>query len=265
MADRIVTDLSDVRLRSGMGAAITSEFLQMNSFDICKWEDDFLSGVLTSSVYTTAATGSGSAVAAAVLAPSASANEWGNIRLTTGTTNDGISAMSLPLQCKGDYNAVMAIRYRISAIADVKIEVGFRNTVANNSAGIVNVLDTPSFNGSSPDGCCWVFDTDATVDTWAAEGVKAGTEATGVTLATTAGGAAPVADTYQTMVVALMEDNAYFDRYSADGRKQGDTIMLTDCNTGSVNLAPSIFVQTRNTTSKNLDVDFFKMWQLRRS
>ena len=263
MADRIVTDLSDVRLRSGMGAAIMADFLQMNSFDICKWEDDFLSGVLTSSVYTTAATGSGSAAAAAVLAPSASANEWGNIRLTTGTTNDGISAMSLPLQCKGDYNAVMAVRYRINAITDVKIEVGFRDSVANNTAGIVNALDTPSFSASN--GCCWVFDTDATVDTWAAEGVKATSAATGVTLATTAGGAAPVADTYQTMVVALMEDNAYFDRYSADGRKQGATIMLTDCNTGSVNLAPAVFVQTRNTTSKNLDVDFFKMWQLRRS
>jgi len=262
MADRIVTDLSDVRLRSGMGAAITADFLQMNSFDICKWEDDFLSGVLTSSVYTTAATGSGSAVAAAVLAPSASANEWGNIRLTTGTTNDGVSSMSLPLQCQGDYNAVMAIRYRISAIADVKIEIGFRDSVAS-TTGTVNVLDTPSFSASN--GCCWVFDTDATTDTWAAEGVKATSVATGVTLATTAGGAAPVADTYQTMVVALMEDNAYFSRYSADGRKQGDTIMLTDCNTGSVNLAPAVFVQTRNTTSKNLDVDFFKMWQLRRS
>jgi hypothetical protein len=262
MADRIVTDLSDVRLRSGMGAAITADFLQMNSFDICKWEDDFLSGVLTSSVYTTAATGSGSAVAAAVLAPSASANEWGNIRLTTGTTNDGVSSMSLPLQCQGDYNAVMAIRYRISAIANVKIEIGFRDSVAS-TTGTVNALDTPSFSASN--GCCWVFDTDATVDTWAAEGVKATSAATGVTLATTAGGAAPVADTYQTMVVALMEDNAYFDRYSADGRKQGATIMLTDCNTGSVNLAPAVFVQTRNTTSKNLDVDFFKMWQLRRS
>ena len=262
MADRIVTDLSDVRLRSGMGAAITADFLQMNSFDICKWEDDFLSGVLTSSVYTTAATGSGSAAAAAVLAPSASANEWGNIRLTTGTTNDGVSSMSLPLQCQGDYNAVMAIRYRISAIANVKIEIGFRDSVAS-TTGTVNALDTPSFSASN--GCCWVVDTDATIDTWAAEGVKATSAATGVTLATTAGGAAPVADTYQTMVVALMEDNAYFDRYSADGRKQGQTIMLTDCNTGSVNLAPAVFVQTRNTTSKNLDVDFFKMWQLRRS
>ena len=156
----------------------------------------------------------------------------------------------------------MAIRYRISAIANVKIEIGFRDSVAS-TTGTVNALDTPSFSASN--GCCWVFDTDATVDTWAAEGVKATSAATGVTLATTAGGAAPVADTYQTMVVALMEDNSYFDRYSADGRKQGATIMLTDCNTGSVNLAPAVFVQTRNTTSKNLDVDFFKMWQLRRS
>jgi hypothetical protein len=261
MADRIVTDLSDVRLRSGMGAAITSEFLQMNSFDICKWEDDFLSGVLTTSVYTSSA--GGAATAFAVLAPSASANEWGVIRGVTGTTDDQAVALSLPLQCKGDYNAVMAVRYRISAITTVKIEIGFRDTVASQT-GTVNALDTPSF--SATNGCCWAFDTDATVDTWAAEGVKASSAATGVTLATTAGGAAPVVDTYQTMVVALMEDNAYFSRYSADGRKQGDTIMLTDCNTGSINLAPTVYVQNRaGSASRNIDIDFFKMWQLRRS
>ena len=261
MADRIVTDLSDVRLRSGMGAAITSEFLQMNSFDICKWEDDFLSGVLTTSVYTSSA--GGAATAFAVLAPSASANEWGVIRGVTGTTDDQAVALSLPLQCKGDYNAVMAVRYRISAITTVKIEIGFRDTVASQT-GTVNALDTPSF--SATNGCCWVYDNDATVETWAAEGVKATAAATGVTLATTAGGAAPVVDTYQTMVVALMEDNAYFSRYSADGRKQGDTIMLTDCNTGSVNLAPTVYVQNRaGSASRNIDIDFFKMWQLRRS
>ena len=95
--------------------------------------------------------------------------------------------------------------------------------------------------------------------------MKAGSAATGVTLATTAGGAAPVADTYQTMVVALMDDNAYFSRYSADGRKQGDTIMLNDCNTAATPVTPAVFVQTRNTTTKLLDIDFFKMWQLRRS
>ena len=261
MADRVVTDLSDVRLRSGMGAAITSEFLQMNSFDMMQWSDDFVdsSNADMDNRYTRAVTGSGSG---AVLTITAN-NDWGIARMTTGTTNDGISAMSLGTICKGDYNAVMAVRYKINVITAAKIEIGFRDSVANNSAGIVNALDDPTF--SATNGCCWVFDTDATIDTWAAEGVKASSAATGVTLATTAGGAAPVADTDQTMVVALMEDNAYFSRYSADGRKQGDTIMLTDCNTGSTAVAPAVFVQTRNTTTKLLDIDFFKMWQLRRS
>ena len=261
MADRVVTDLSDVRLRSGMGAAITSEFLQLNSFDMMQWSDDFVdsSNADMDNRYTRAVTGSGSG---AVLTITAN-EEWGSARMTTGTTNDGISAMSMGTICKGDYNAVLAVRFKINVITAAKIEVGFRDSVANNSAGIVNALDDPTF--SATNGCCWVFDTDATIDTWAAEGVKASSAATGVTLATTAGGAAPVADTYQTMVVALMEDNAYFSRYSADGRKQGDTIMLTDCNTGSTAVAPAVFVQTRNTTTKLLDIDFFKMWQLRRS
>jgi len=264
MADRIVTDLSDVRLRSGMGAAITSEFLQLNSFDMMQWSDDFVdsSNADMDNRYTRAVTGSG---AGAVL--TIQANEpWGVASLVTGTTDNGISAMSLGTICAGEYNTVMAVRYKIDVITFAKIEIGFRDSVANNTVGIVNALNTdgtPSF--SATNGCCWVFDTDATIDTWGAEGVKADTQATGVTLATTAGGAAPVAGTYQTMVVALMDNNAYFSRYSADGRKQGETIMLNDCNTLTTAVAPAVFVQTRNTTTKNLDIDFFKMWQLRRS
>ena len=261
MADRIVTDLSDVRLRSGMGAAITSEFLQMNSVDICKWDDDFMGGVLTTNVYTSAS-GSG-ATAFAVLAASASANEWGNIRLVTGATVNVGGALSLGLQCKGDYNAVMAIRYRTSSAANLHLEIGFRDTVAD-STPITNNIDTPTFHAT--DGVCWAYNTAGSQDTWEALGVKAGSAATGTTLSTSEAGALPVADTYQTMVVAMMEDNAYFSRYSADGRKQGETIMITDSQTGSVNLAPCIYVQGKSSSaSKNIDVDFFKVWQLRRS
>jgi len=261
MADRIIQDLSDIRLRSGDSPEATIEFLQLSSFDVCKWEDDFFdsSNADMDNRYTRAVTGSG---AGAVLTLTAN-QEWGSARMTTGTTNDGISAMSLGTIFKGDYNAVMAVRFKINVITGVKIEVGFRDTVANNSAGIVNVLQTPSFNASN--GCCWVFDTDATVDTWAVEGVNATVVATGETLATTAAGSVPVADTYQTLVVAMMEDSAYFMRYTADGRKQGETILVSGSQLGSVALAPSVFVQTRNTTTKLLDIDFFKAWQLRRS
>ena len=258
MADRIVTDLSDVRLRSGMGAAITSEFLQMNSFDMMSMSDDFIdvSAADMSNRYQRSYSSTG-----VVITPLAD-QPWGVARMDTGTTNDSTSTMSLDLICRGEYNAVVAVRYKINDIADCKIEIGFRDSTAS-STGIVNVLQTPSFNATN--GCCWVYDNDATVDTWAAEGVKAGTAATGVTLSTTAGGAAPLAATYQTMVVALMDDNAYFSRYSADGRKQGDTIMLNDCITAATPVTPSVFLQTRDTTTHHLDIDFFKMWQLRRS
>ena len=261
MADRIVTDLSDVRLRSGMGAAITSEFLQMNSFDTCKWDDDFMGGALTSSVYTSAS-GSG-ATAFAVLTPDASDNEWGNVRLITGATVNVGGALSLGRQCQGDYNAVMAIRYRTSSAAELHLEIGFRDTVAD-STPTTNNIDTPTLHATN--GVCWVYNTAGSQDVWEAVGTKAGTPSSKLTLATTAGGALPVADTYQTMVVAMMEDNAYFMRYSADGRKQGETLMITDTQTGSVNLAPCIYVQSKSAdASKNIDVDFFKVWQLRRS
>ena len=276
MADRIVQDLSDARLRSGFGPGVANEFLQMNSMDISKWDDDFLSGVLTSSVYTTASAGTGAA-AAAVLAPSASANQWGNIRLTTGTVaNTGVSSISLPLQYMGDYNAVMAVRYRLNSAAHVKLEIGFRDTVAS-TTGTMNSLDSHTFHASN--GCCWIYDTAATSDVWQAQGVKATTATTGVDLVASVphtavdpadpaqgnNGALPIADVYQTMVVALMEDNAYFMRYDKDGGKQGATIMLNDCITGSVGVAPCIYLQTRDTTTVHCDIDFIKAWQLRRS
>jgi len=258
MADRIVTDLSDVRLRSGMGAAITSEFLQLNSFDMMQWSDDFTdtSNADMDNRYKRTVSGTGVALTATADQP------WGSARLTTGTTNDSVSSMSKDLICRGEYNAVMAVRFKIDDIDAIKVEIGFRDSTAS-ATGIVNVLNTPSF--SATNGCCWVYDNDATIDTWSAEGVKATVVATGVTLATTAAGAAPIAATYQTMVVALMDDNAYFSRYSADGRKQGDTIMLNDCNTAATPVTPSVFLQTRDTTTHHLDIDFFKMWQLRRS
>ena len=258
MADRIVTDLSDVRLRSGMGAAITSEFLQLNSFDMMQVDDDFVdtSNASMAARYQRSYSGTGVVLTLTADQP------WGSARMTTGTTNDSTSTISLDLICRGEYNAVMAVRFKIDDIDAMKVEIGFRDSTAS-STGIVNVLQTPSFNATN--GCCWVYDNDATVDTWAAEGVKAGSAATGVTLSTTAGGAAPLAATYQTMVVALMDDNAYFSRYSADGRKQGDTIMLNDCITAATPVTPSVFFQTRDTTARYLYMDFFKMWQLRRS
>ena len=258
MADRVVTDLSDVRLRSGMGAAITSEFLQLNSFDMMQVDDDFVdtSNASMAARYQRSYSGTGVVLTLTADQP------WGSARMTTGTTNDSTSTISLDLICRGEYNAVMAVRFKIDDIDAMKVEIGFRDSTAS-STGIVNVLDTPSFGATN--GCCWVYDNDATVETWAAEGVKAGTAATGVTLATTAGGAAPLAATYQTMVVALMDDNAYFSRYSADGRKQGDTIMLNDSNTAATPVTPSVVLQTRDTTARYLYMDFFKMWQLRRS
>ena len=180
----------------------------------------------------------------------------------TGTTDDQVVGLSLARQCAGQYNAVMAVRYRVSAITGLKIEIGFRDSVVS-ATGIVNAIDTPSFNAT--DGVCWVYDTDATTDRWQAHGVANGTAATGVTLSSGVQGEAPVAATWQTMVVAMLEGNSYFIRYDADGQMQGESHYVADSQTATVNLAPAVYVQNRNTTSKNYDLDFFKVWQIRRS
>ena len=115
MADRVVTDLSDVRLRSGMGAAITSEFLQLNSFDMMSVSDDFIdiSNADMANRYQRSYSGTGVTITAA--SPNAD-QPWGSARLTTGTTNDSASCMSKDLICRGEYNAVMAVRFKIDDI-----------------------------------------------------------------------------------------------------------------------------------------------------
>jgi hypothetical protein len=269
MADRIVTDLSDDRLRSGIGPVATGEFLQMLSMDMMQWSDDFVdsSNADMDNRYTRACTGGG---AAGVVLTLEANQEWGSAKMTTGAGTEQISAMSMGTICKGDNNAVLAVRYKINTAALSKIEIGFRDSVANNTAGIVNVLNTPSFSATS--GCCWVYDTDATVDTWKAAGVNGGSAATSIGLtasdphdASHNNGALPIDDVYQTMVVAMLEDNAYFSRYNKDGKKQGATLMVSGSQLGSTLLAPTVFVQARSSSTRILDIDFFKMWQLRRS
>ena len=235
-------------LRNTLGLAREFGFLEFNTLDQVVMFDDFLGDVLDVE-WRTADTGSGSSADAVI---SAGAN--GTIVMVTGTADNGYSALSRELNFQGQLNCVMAARIKVDDIAAVKIEVGF--TDAHDDAGAVDTLAT--YATTATDWVGWIFDTDDTAY-WQATGVDTNTEATKIE-----DSLAPVAATYETLIVALEDTTAHFYRLDANGYQTYRSAPMTGACTKDVSLTPWVFVQSREASdSKTLTVDYVKAWQRR--
>ena len=248
MANPVQKVPSRQNLRNTMGLAREFGFLEFNTLDQTVVFDDFVGDVL-SVEWQTADTGSGSSADAVI---SAGAN--GTIVMVTGTADNGYSAISRELNFQGQLNCVMAARIAVNDIADVKIEVGF--TDAHDDAGAVDTLAT--YATTATDAVGWIFDTDDTAY-WQCFGVDSNTEATKIE-----DGLAPVAATYETLIVAVEDTTAHFYRLDANGYQTYKSAPMTGAVTKDVSLTPWVFVQSRESSdSKTLTVDYIKAWQRR--
>ena len=141
----------------------------------------------------------------------------------------------------------MAVRLAIDAITTVKVEVGFTDVTTD--AGAALVLAPPT--ATADDAALWVLDTDDDAN-WQGFGVAATVLATKYEPAI-----APTAATFETLVVALRDDNARFIRLAEGGGMTTDSGWLPGFVTSTVPLVPWIFVQLRaGTIDRNLQVDF---------
>lgn len=258
MADPIIRVNSRDFLRREMpGRDDLFPFLELNTFDMAVWFDDFMGdqfrydATAPGTYQTTADSG---ATAAAIVTGQVN----GIIRLVTGTTANQKSDISLGLHFRGELNAVIAVRLLASAVTSVKMEVGFTDVVSGTDDGAVNVLATPSFNAT--DAALWVVDTNDTA-LWQAVGVQNGTAAT--KQEPTSDQVGPAAATYETMIVALRDTTAYFYRLNANGRLTYSSDPMTSAVTAATSLTPWVSAHTRNTTSKNCDIDFIWVAQRR--
>ena len=248
MANPVQHVPSRQNLRNTMGLAREFGFAEFNTLDQVVVFDDFVGDVL-SVEWRTADTGSGSSADAVI---SAGAN--GTIVMVTGTADNGYSALSRELNFQGQLNCVMAARIKVDDIAAVKMEIGF--TDAHDDAGAVNTMAT--YATTATDWVGWVFDTDDTAY-WQATGVDTNTEATKIE-----DGLAPVAATYETLIVALEDTTAHFYRLDANGYQTYRSAPMTGACTKDVSLTPWVFVQSRESSdSKTLTVDYIKAWQRR--
>lgn len=252
MADKIARYISREFLRKKIGGRDgLYQFLEYYSVGVSKWEDDFKGDTLDGK-YQSTASGTG-----AVAAATNDGAENGECRLVTGTDNGGRSDLSLGRHYYGQNNAIIAVRLKVSAITSVKIEVGFTDVISGTDAGAVATKATPTFNAT--DCAVWILDTTNNAN-W--EGVATPTGDTNPAT-TVAAGRAPVAATFETMMVALVDNVVYYMAFDANDNLNYGPTAQTGGPSSDVLLTPWVFVQARNTTSKNLDIDYMRVWQRR--
>lgn len=254
MAEPVVIDRTIKRVRREKGGrSWLREFLEYNSPNIVKFEDDFLGDVLDAR-WDTDAIGSGTAAASVLDTPS------GEIKIVTGTGDDEGAELDFgSLAFRGDLYAVMEARVNASALTTVKMEVGFTDAVTD-VGGAVLVLATPTYTAT--DCALWCLDADDSGNAtgWQGIGVKNGT---GITKLEPSG-FDPVANTYQTLVVALRDDAARYMIRDANDAEVYDSGWQAAAVTKTVKLTPWIFCIARAASaSKNMVIDYVNVWQRR--
>ena len=240
-----------LRQKTG-GRAWMRDLFALNAFDITKWEDNFLGDALRGE-YSAVSTGGGDASHDKL---AGSLNGESTLDVGDGGTSSDNEYGGLPLglEWAGDNNAIFCCRLKLSAITTVKVEVGFTDALAD--AGAVNVLATPSFTAT--DCAVWVFDTDDTA-TWQGVGAKAGTAPTKIEDSDIA---APVAGTYQTMIVQLQGDAARFIQLDANHGLIYESAWVANAIEGGTKVTPWVFVQNRTGSIDRLvTMDYFNCYQ----
>jgi hypothetical protein len=251
-------------------------YLDLLSFDMVRWDDDFLGDTLHSGYQL-----AGEGTSLAMSAPT-SATRNGIATMVTGGTDNYAEIASLGLEWYSEQNCTFFALVKMSAITTIKVEVGFCDQTAatggaasNNTGAIVQVLATP--DSTATDGACWVFDTDDTTS-WQLFTVKndATPQKTEPSyIGNFNGDAAPVADRWELLGVSLAGTNARFYRGSMVGSDSSegdftkrltmtyDSGWIADAITKTAALTPHIFVQNRTGSTRTLSVDALWAWQYR--
>ena len=176
----------------------------------------------------------------------------GVIRGATGTTSDGSISLTTPAIYYGDANCGMEIRFKCDTVTSYNFEVGFIDAVPTSNGSGVSDVDTPA--ATATDCALLAIDTSQTITTLAFVTAGSSFTTTATTLTT------PItnltAATYATARIQLVGDNAFCwvngvlaAKHTGSKVEGGDALALW------------VYVRTRNTTTKNFDVDIISAWQ----
>lgn len=239
-------------VRGNIGAAFPFVALGIPPLDVVVFDDDFLGDTIRGDA--TAPGGyevvTGSDGAIAILANQT--NGVAEIRASDGAgAGDEYCGLSLPeLSFLGDNYCGIAARITVDNIATVKMEVGFTDVTTD--AGAIDVLDTPTKNA---DNCAvWIFDTTDT-NFWQAAGFKTNSAATKIEPSI-----APVATTFEWMIVVIEGDNAKFLRLDQHANLTYESNWMEDAIEGGTKICPWIFIQERTGVDRNMQLDRLVVW-----
>lgn len=217
--------------------------------------DDFIRSTLDTNVFTTAVSAGGGPTAFAI---PATRIVGGAIRGITGTTdNDAISIRVNAATLTGNRGGGMAIRFRSDAVTGFSFEIGLTDTLTDFALPGVTDIDTPSVGNGSGNLAAVHMDTDQTLTTMSFVSYD-GTTAAKDDLGTLA----PSASTWMWVVVQMMGTSAIC---MIDGAQEGaDGFGIRSEGISQTTLMmPYALFRTRNTTTKNVDIDAMFWWQER--
>ncbi len=240
--------------------------MEYQSLQVAKVEDDFFGPTLNTFLWNVSNGGGGSA-ANPVISGTLVVN--GAIEMVTGTAGNDTASSDLSggLSYRGDHGAVFVAHIATSSISAGKMELGFTDATAD--AGAVLIKADRTFTAT--DCALWVYDS---IDNANWEGLAANNGTT-APMATVEAGISPVANTFEWLMVELIESDdantecaVEFSRFTSEGvrtfREIGGGIEETNAGpNANVLLTPWIYVEASDGVSKTLTVDYVGVYQAR--
>lgn len=201
------------------------------------------------------------------------AGAGGMIRGVTGATSgDGLSLLGSP-NWYGDRRAGMEVRAKSDVATTLTMEGGFINAVTDMTTPAVTDIDSVTFGAGLTEGAVITIDVGETLTTFALA-TKSGTYTTafkkvfyGPAINGTTG-VGVTAGEWVTLRVQLDGDNVHGFIYNNAGLLVSEahipaagTAALTGGIEGGTALKPWFAAATQTTASKNIDVDYIRVWQ----
>jgi len=209
---------------------------------------------------------------AGVSAPTPAAIAGGGVEITTGTGNgDGLNMVGLAAY-SGNANAGIEVRFKVSAITAVGVNIGFANAVTtdNTALAVTDGDGTPTFQASATEAAIWSFRPQDTITTPRLVTNGVGQTAKGETVLglNSSSALTPLADTYMTVRVQLLGStgSAYCATFGANNQLYSVTTIdkIDGATVGGITpatlLAPYIGVQNTTTTSRVVTIQYIRKW-----
>ena len=239
-----------------------AQFLWPHSLSANRLFDDFNGEVIDLNLWSVPTGGAGGTIFAQRVADV----EGTMIRGSTGTTDNTTVAIHSAANWFGDRNCMLETRFKLDVVTSLVLEVGFTDPLTDEGLTILSDIDTPTIANGATDVAIVCMDTDQTLITMAF--VTEGSTASMVPTKTDLGTRVPVAATWMTIRVGIIDNAAFCQVFDSDDPQNlvlleeayhGDAVASQ--TEGGVAMEPHILIGTRNTTAKVMDIDYILLVQ----